>query len=179
MNIKHLIKILVVSSLVVGLTACSSKRHGGAAGVTDASEMGLGAGMNGNGGTYAEGYGGSGGFQPSTSCNVPGNPQSYYFDFNSNDLHANDMGRVQSEAQSLGSKGRHVSVVGNTDSRGSREYNVALGWRRANAVSTALQQAGVSKGQIYTNSNGAEKPIAFGSSEDDYQCNRRVDVTEE
>lgn len=170
MKINTVIKTCALGVCVIGLTACSSTRHGGGAGVTD------GSGGPGANGAYAQGYDGNSGFQPSVSCNVPGNAQAYYFEFNSNDVHSEDLARLQGQAQKLAGNNAHISVVGNTDSRGSREYNVALGWRRANAVSEALQQGGISKGQIATNSNGAEKPIAFGTSEDDYQCNRRVDV---
>lgn len=174
MKIHQTIKMLTLGSCLILLTACSSSRHGGGAGISDGGEGSYGE--NGAGGAYAEGYGSDSGFQPGTSCQVPGgNAQSYYFDFNSNDVHPQDLNRIQNSAPGL--SGRSVQIVGNTDSRGSREYNMALGWRRANAVSSALQQAGVPKGQISTNSNGAEKPIAFGNSEDDYQCNRRVDVT--
>src|SRR5262245_33310350 len=108
------IKTLALGICAAGLMACSSTRHGGAGGA------GISDGGNGAGGAYAEGYGGGAGFQPSTSCNVPGNTQSYYFDFNSNDVHSEDVSRIQSAAPNL--SGRHIEVVGNTDSRGSREY---------------------------------------------------------
>ncbi len=168
--VKTIGKIVAFGALIAGLSACSSTRHG--ANGSGYGDNGMGGGA---GGAYAEGYGGSGGFQPGTSCNAPGgNTQSYYFDFNSNDVHSQDLARIQSQGQRLAANRSPVNVVGNTDARGSREYNVALGYRRANAISTALKQAGVSN--VTTNSNGAEKPIAYGSSEDDYQCNRRVDV---
>ena len=175
MKMYSFIKPTVICLGAVLLAACSS-HHGPGAGVTDANAMG-GAGAN---GAYAQGAGGGAGFQPSASCNVPQtagmNTQPYYFDFNSNNVHPEDTGRLQSLAQNISSSHSNVKIVGNTDDRGSREFNMALGWRRANAVSSNLQQYGVNKTQITTTSNGAEKPIALGNSEDDYQCNRRVDA---
>ncbi len=169
MNMHRAIKIAVISVGVISLAACSSTRHGAGSSISDANGSGAG-------GTYTQGIGGAGGFQPNTSCNVPQTSgyrtSAYYFEFDDSNVNPADTGRLQSLAQA--SSGQSVRVVGNTDSRGSREYNVALGWRRANAVSSILKQNGVT--QVATDSNGAEKPIAFGSSEEDYQCNRRVDV---
>lgn len=175
-----ILKTCVITALMLGVAACSSTRHGGGADITDGSSGGFG-GANANGAS-AQGFGGngSGGFQPAVSCNVPhtsgSTTDAYYFDFNSNDVHAEDTSRLQSLGGNLASGHSNIRVIGNTDNRGSREYNLALGWRRANAVVNSLQQAGVPKQQINANSNGAEKPIAFGTSEDDFQCNRRVDV---
>jgi len=70
----------------------------------------------------------------------------------------------------------HIRLEGNTDSRGSREYNVALGWRRAVAVSKLLEQYGVLSKQMTVISYGEEKPVAFGHTAKDYALNRRVDL---
>ncbi len=177
MNMHRAISIAVMSVGIVGLAACSSSRHGAGSPVTDANG-GYGAGA---GGAYAQGLGGGSGFQPSTSCNVPQTAgfytQSYYFQFDESNVNSADINRIQSLGGPLAADHSAIRVVGNTDSRGSREYNMALGWRRANAVSSTLEQYGVTKSQITVDSNGAEKPIAFGTSDEDYQCNRRVDVT--
>lgn len=173
---KHsVIKNILVGTALLTLVACSSTRHHG-----DGSEDGMGGGANGNG-VYTEGLGSGSGFQPSTSCNVPqlgGKTQSYYFAYDKSDVHPDDVNRLQSLASHLAAGNTKINVVGNTDNRGSREYNIALGWRRANAIASTLEQGGVSKQRVNTNSNGAEKPIAFGTSEDDFQCNRRVDIVE-
>jgi peptidoglycan-associated lipoprotein len=168
-----LIKHIVLGTVMVTVAACSSTRHKTPA-VTDANAMG------GAQGAYAEGLGSSGGFQPATGCNIPQtagySTQPYYFDYDRSDVHPDDMNRLGALAQSVAGAGSTIKVVGNTDNRGSRDYNLALGWRRANAVSSSLEQYGVNKQQIMTESNGAEKPVAFGSSDEDYQCNRRVDA---
>lgn len=174
------LKNALLGAAIVTLAACSTGRHSGSAG--DMGGEGTG-GSGGENGAYSQGLGGGeSGFQPSISCNVPqpasGKISSYYFDYDKSDIHSEDMSRLQTTASSMTSNPSKIHVVGNTDNRGSREYNIALGWRRANSVASALEQSGVSKQQISTNSNGAEKPIAFGTSDDDYQCNRRVDVTD-
>jgi peptidoglycan-associated lipoprotein len=69
-----------------------------------------------------------------------------------------------------------VRVEGNCDDRGSREYNLALGQRRADAVKRALTLLGVPERQIETVSFGAEKPKAPGSSEEAWAENRRSDL---
>ncbi len=69
---------------------------------------------------------------------------------------------------------REVVVEGHTDERGSREYNIALGEKRANAVRDALLSYGVSAGQIETVSYGEERPAVEGSGEDAWSKNRRA-----
>ena len=69
-----------------------------------------------------------------------------------------------------------VEIQGNCDERGSREYNIALGQRRAEAVKRALELLGVQGSRIVTVSFGAEKPVAFGKDEESYRLNRRADI---
>lgn len=69
-----------------------------------------------------------------------------------------------------------AEVQGNCDDRGSREYNLALGARRAESVKRGLELAGADGGKIKTVSFGAEKPVAFGQDEESYQKNRRADI---
>ena len=71
----------------------------------------------------------------------------------------------------------NASIEGHADERGSREYNIGLGERRAQAVRQMLMIQGVSASQISTVSFGEERPVAFGSSEGDYAQNRRVEFT--
>lgn len=69
-----------------------------------------------------------------------------------------------------------VTIQGNCDERGSREYNLALGQRRAEMVKRALELSGVDGGRIDTVSFGSEKPVAFGKDEESYRQNRRADI---
>ena len=84
---------------------------------------------------------------------------------------------LQGNAQYLVSHpAAHVQLQGNTDARGSREYNLALGQKRAEAVAKGLQLQGVKTSQIEAVSYGKEKPRATGTSEADYAQNRRTDI---
>jgi peptidoglycan-associated lipoprotein len=69
-----------------------------------------------------------------------------------------------------------VTIQGNTDERGSREYNIALGQRRADAVKQMMTLLGAPATQIETVSFGEEKPRAQGNSEQAYAENRRADI---
>ena len=75
-------------------------------------------------------------------------------------------------------KNSKITVVleGHADERGTREYNLALGQRRAEAVSQYLILNGVSKNRLVVKSFGEEKPIAFGQDEESYSKNRRVEI---
>ncbi|MBI3530335.1 MAG: peptidoglycan-associated lipoprotein Pal [Betaproteobacteria bacterium] len=69
-----------------------------------------------------------------------------------------------------------TEVQGNCDERGSREYNLALGARRAESVKRALELAGADGGRINAISYGSEKPVATGKDEESYSQNRRADI---
>ena len=69
-----------------------------------------------------------------------------------------------------------IKVEGNADERGSSEYNLALGQKRAQAVATALKVYGVKDGQMEVVSWGKERPVATGHDEDSWAKNRRADV---
>jgi len=99
-----------------------------------------------------------------------------HFEFDSSEVRAEDQDIVSRHAMQLGNNSNmHVRLEGHADERGSREYNIGLGERRSQAVRQMLMIQGVSASQISTVSFGEERPIAFGSSEDDYSQNRRVE----
>ena len=100
-----------------------------------------------------------------------------YFDFDSFTVKPEYQGLVDQHARFLqGNRGRSVAVEGHTDERGSREYNLALGQKRAEAVRRALTLVGATDAQIEAVSFGEEKPVVSGSSEDAYSQNRRVEI---
>lgn len=70
----------------------------------------------------------------------------------------------------------HVQLQGNTDARGSREYNLALGQKRADAVMKGMELLGAKPSQMEAVSFGKEKPKALGTTEADYAQNRRADI---
>ena len=100
-----------------------------------------------------------------------------YFDFDSFTVKPEYQGLVAQHARFLqGNRGRSVADEGHTDERGSREYNLALGQKRAEAVRRALTLVGATDAQIEAVSFGEEKPAAMGASEDAYSQNRRVEI---
>jgi peptidoglycan-associated lipoprotein len=110
----------------------------------------------------------------------PANPlskRSVYFDFDSFTIRDEFRPVVETHAKfMLANKNRRVVVQGNTDDRGSREYNLALGQKRAEAVRRALMALGVPEPQIEAVSFGEEKPRATGSDEASWAENRRADI---
>jgi peptidoglycan-associated lipoprotein len=114
---------------------------------------------------------------PLNDPNSPLSRRSVYFDFDSFVVKDEFRPVVQAHAGFLGAnKGRRVVVQGNTDERGSREYNLALGQKRAEAVRRSLIALGVPDAQIEAVSFGEEKPKATGADEASYAENRRADI---
>ena len=113
------------------------------------------------------------------SLTDPSSPLSQrviYFEYDSSEVTEQDREFVAVHAVILAANPNlKVSIEGHGDERGSREYNIGLGERRAQAVRQMLMIQGVSAAQIATVSFGEERPVEFGSSEDDYAQNRRVE----
>lgn len=100
-----------------------------------------------------------------------------YFDFNSYLIKPEFQSTIESHAKYLtANKSRKLAVEGHTDDRGGREYNLALGQKRAEAVRRALGLLGVADEQVEAVSFGKEKPIASGSDEDSMAKNRRAEI---
>ena len=103
--------------------------------------------------------------------------RSAFFDFDKSAIKAADKPMVQAHGQYLASKAeRKVVVEGNADERGSSEYNLALGNRRADSVKKMLVVSGAKASQISTASFGEEKPRATGHNEAAWSQNRRADI---
>lgn len=110
----------------------------------------------------------------------PANPlskRSIYFDLDSSSIKQDYRSVVEAHGKFLAKKpGVKIVVRGNTDERGSREYNLALGQRRAEATKQALRVYGVVGDQIETVSFGSEKPVTEGHNEEAWTKNRRADI---
>lgn len=110
----------------------------------------------------------------------PANPlskRSVFFDYDSFDVKDTYRPALEAHAAYLMSKrDAKVIIQGNTDDRGSREYNLALGQKRAEAVRKALSVMGVTEAQLEAVSFGEEKPRTEGDNETAYTDNRRADV---
>jgi peptidoglycan-associated lipoprotein len=100
-----------------------------------------------------------------------------YFDFDSAVIQGAGVDVVAAHAKYLAAKPQaRVRLEGNTDERGSREYNIGLGDRRAQAVRRALLLQGVTEGQLTTVSYGEERPADPGHDEAAWAKNRRVEI---
>jgi len=100
-----------------------------------------------------------------------------YFDYDSNVIKPEFQALIEQHARFLKANGaRHVVVEGHTDERGGREYNLALGQRRSEAVRRALELLGVKDSQVEAVSFGKEKPAVPGSDETAWAQNRRAEI---
>jgi peptidoglycan-associated lipoprotein len=100
-----------------------------------------------------------------------------YFDFDKSEIKPEYAEIVTFTAHALTANSRlKLKLEGNTDNRGTREYNIGLGERRAQAVRRALMLQGVAESQVSTVSFGAERPAVEGEDEAAWAKNRRVEV---
>lgn len=112
-----------------------------------------------------------------TDPNSPLAKRSVYFDFDSYTVKPEYQGLLTQHARYLQSHNqRKVLIQGNTDERGTSEYNLALGQKRAEAVRRALSSLGVPDSQMESVSLGKEKPQASGHDEESWAQNRRSDI---
>ncbi len=157
-------RLQILSVLAAGLllAACSSDEP-----VETASTQGAGSTTQTGNATGGVGEGTVEDFNQNVGNTV-------YFGFDRYDLTAEAQAQLQKEAAWLQKYPQHtVTVEGHCDERGTREYNLALGERRANSVSNYLTALGIDKSRISTISYGKERPICTDSNESCYSQNRR------
>jgi len=100
-----------------------------------------------------------------------------YFDFDKSEIRGEFQAAIACHAEFLREfPNARVTLEGNADERGTREYNMGLGERRGNAVSSALGAAGASSSQLNVVSYGEERPVCKDHSEGCWQKNRRVEI---
>ncbi|MEZ5499845.1 MAG: peptidoglycan-associated lipoprotein Pal [Steroidobacteraceae bacterium] len=100
-----------------------------------------------------------------------------YFDYDRAEIRPADLEVVSAHARYLAANSaQHVRLEGHADERGTREYNIGLGERRAQAVRRALMLQGVRDEQLATVSYGEERPAVFGDGETVWAQNRRVEI---
>jgi peptidoglycan-associated lipoprotein len=100
-----------------------------------------------------------------------------YFDYDSYVIKPEFQSLLEAHARFLKANGtRHIVVEGHTDERGGREYNLALGQRRSEAVRRALELLGVRDAQVEAVSFGEEKPATPGGDESAWSRNRRAEI---
>jgi peptidoglycan-associated lipoprotein len=109
---------------------------------------------------------------------APSGPRIVYFDLDSYVIKPEFQTLIEAHARFIkADKARKVVIEGHTDERGGREYNLALGQKRAEAVRSALGLLGVAEVQLEAVSFGKEKPAAMGSDEAAMAKNRRAEVS--
>lgn len=168
MQLNKVLKGLMLAVPVIAIAACSSHKS---ANNGDESAMGAGAGtgmdMNDNNGSSDE--------QARLQMQELQRNNIVYFDLDKYDIRSDFAQMLDAHANFLRSNPSYkVTVEGHADERGTPEYNIALGERRANAVKMYLQGKGVSADQIAIVSYGKEKPAVLGHDESAYAKNRRA-----
>lgn len=155
---KQIIRMIFVASIAL-TGACTDKNSG---------IFGNRAGaLGGPGGTVSAAEGSAAEFQSAVGDRV-------FFEVDQSTLNSEAMVLLSDQAQWLTSNGDYKVVVeGHTDEQGTREYNLALGARRANSVKEYLVSLGVPDDRLQTVSYGKERPIAICSAESCYSQNRR------
>jgi peptidoglycan-associated lipoprotein len=135
-----------------------------------------------DGGTKTDAYPDDGGYG-TTALGHPNDPNGplsvrvIYFDTDSSNVRADFQGTIESHAAYLAAHtNTSIRLEGHADEQGSREYNLALGERRALAVRKQLVLLGASARQVNAISYGEERPITEGSDEHSYELNRRVEI---
>lgn len=107
---------------------------------------------------------------------VAGIDSVFYFDFDKATLRPEAIAALQLHAQRLMARPAHVRLEGHGDERGTREYNIALGERRGNAVKEFLMAQGVDGSLLEVVSYGEESPAVAESNEGAWALNRRVEM---
>lgn len=166
-------RILLATATVTLLAACAStpESESGAA-VEDRTPGGARPGTS---------------AQPVTTTTIPGDPlkdpssplskRSVYFDFDRDDIKEEYRPMLEAHARYLAqNRGKKMLIQGNADDRGSREYNIGLGQRRADAVKRTLVLMGAGEPQIESVSLGEEKPRCTEQTEECWAQNRRGDM---
>ncbi|MFA5593591.1 MAG: peptidoglycan-associated lipoprotein Pal [Micavibrio sp.] len=172
-----LVRTLAIALLAVSVAACSTTKEEDAGGVTvgERVDYSHGSGVDGSG---VDGYG-AGGYDSSA---VPGSQQDLatnvgdrvFFAYDSYDVAPEARDTLNRQAEWLNRyPNLSITIEGHADERGTREYNIALGERRAQSVRNYLVSMGVSSSRINTISYGKERPAVVGSDAASWAQNRR------
>jgi peptidoglycan-associated lipoprotein len=165
--------VLAVAFLALGLAACTKPKQTKPSGAPPATAEAGGASTSGVGEAAT-------GSKPLTAQQQAlaalRTKNIVYFDYNSSEIPQQYLAVVSANAAYLVKyPTARLRLEGNTDERGSREYNIGLGERRAQTVRRAMLAKGVAEGQMTTVSYGEERPAVPGHDEAAYDQNRRVE----
>ncbi len=104
--------------------------------------------------------------------------ETVYFDFDRSDIRSDQRATINRNAELLNRyKTVRIQIEGHCDERGTNEYNLALGQRRADAAKQYLVEYGIASSRISTVSYGEERPVATGHNESAWSRNRRTEFT--
>lgn len=166
MRASNLTKAVALALSVAWVAGCSTSGSSTDTGASSSTgSEGAGQGVN-----VGSGVSGS-------SSDVASLKTVFYFDFDKSVVKADGFADLEKHALYLASNpSAQVVLEGHADERGTREYNMALGERRAKAISRFLQVNGTKANQVETVSFGEEKPAVLGHSEGSWSQNRRVEL---
>ena len=173
MQRKQFIKMSLLVISLFALATCSSTSE------TDESDMGDQSSSSSSGSSASTSAGSSSGqlSQEEIRAQNALRQTVFYFDFDVAEFKPQDRDTLTYHARDLAANpGKRVRLEGHADERGTREYNLALGERRANGILNYFIVNGASRSQIETVSYGEERPAQSGSTEQVYSRNRRVEV---
>jgi len=160
--------VIVVGAIALGFAGCASKQAGNA---DDMSGQDAGTGSEFDDGSLGQGS--------SVSTSTLSDLETVYFDFDKSSIRNDSAGVLRNNAGVIKENADwgQITVEGNTDERGSEEYNLALGERRAVAVKRYLVDLGVPTTRLRTVSFGEAKPAVPGHDESAWRYNRRSDFS--
>jgi len=166
-------KLVMLALFALLASGCSSKgtTKPEAAGSTPS----LSGGASAEGGTGAGGTGGEGGTGKAGGEGVPAD-RVVYFDFDKSEIRPDTRAVLEQHSAYLNAHPTNIRLEGHADERGSREYNLALGEKRADSVKRTFTILGVPDSLMTTLSYGEERPIDKGHNEAAWQLNRRVEI---
>lgn len=187
MQLNQFIKsgVLILSLMTVAACSSTGEFEDGAASSGSTGDVVLpgpsgGAGSGGGTATTSPGSTPSSGLtQGEIRRNAAIEQTVFYFDFDMAEFQPQDRQALVFHARDLAANpAKRIRLEGHADERGTREYNLALGERRANSIMNFLIVNGASRSQIENVSYGEERPAADGQSEAVYARNRRVEIVE-
>lgn len=160
--------VIAVGAIALGSAGCASKHAGSA---DDASDRGTGTGSEFDDGSLGKGS--------SVSTSTISDLETVYFDYDKSAIRNDGAEVLRNNAGVIKANADwgQLTIEGNTDERGSEEYNLALGERRAMAVKRYLVDLGVPNSSLRTVSFGEAKPAVPGHDESAYRYNRRADFS--
>ncbi len=172
---RRFVHVMAVVFLTALVAACSGNKGAGSG--SETSDMSGGTTL-GDGSATSVGVGSDGGLSPEEMAarGMGGLQTVFYFDFDQSTLSPETRAALDAQATVLRNQRGAVRLEGHTDERGSREYNLALGERRAKAIANYMILQGIDRNRIETVSYGEERPAALGQDEASWARNRRVEL---